>query len=219
MLRFPLSMSISIGNGKHRWTLSPGVAIRRMAKRGTNKSFVYTVPSKKSIRSITLKVRELTGRKHLHLGPAFAVEMLLRRANWEAGSQSLGRRIPLRCWNAPRPEQLPQAVVRSPRRARFRLGNPAHLPQDGRNPAGGLQGDGCRVSPARSFQRECDKQALRAADARRAGQYGRVAVLRRHLIPKRWVSGGWPPENEKPKEPLIRVSAGQGLFSCRATRT
>lgn len=45
-----------------------GFTIRRMVKRGTNKSYVYTVPSKKSIRSITLKVRELTGRKHLHLG-------------------------------------------------------------------------------------------------------------------------------------------------------
>lgn len=45
-----------------------GFTIRRMVKRGTGKSFVYTVPSKKSIRSITLKVRELTGRKHLHLG-------------------------------------------------------------------------------------------------------------------------------------------------------
>ncbi len=40
-----------------------GFTIRRMAKRGTNKSYVYTVPSKKSIRSITLKVQELTGRK------------------------------------------------------------------------------------------------------------------------------------------------------------
>ncbi|NVN00807.1 group II intron reverse transcriptase/maturase [Arthrobacter sp. SDTb3-6] len=45
-----------------------GFTIRRMVKRGTGKSFVYTVPSKKSIRSITLKVRELTSRKHLHLG-------------------------------------------------------------------------------------------------------------------------------------------------------
>ena len=45
-----------------------GFTIRRMAKRGTNKSYVYTVPSKKSIRSITVKVKEMTGRKHLHLG-------------------------------------------------------------------------------------------------------------------------------------------------------
>lgn len=45
-----------------------GFTIRRMAKRGTNKSYVYTVPSRKSIHSITAKVKEMTGRKHLHLG-------------------------------------------------------------------------------------------------------------------------------------------------------
>ena len=42
--------------------------------------------------------------------PAFAVEMLLRR-QMAAGSQSLGRGLPLCRWNAPRPEQLPQTVV------------------------------------------------------------------------------------------------------------
>ncbi len=54
-----------------------GFTIRRMAKRGTNKSYVYTVPSKKSIRSITSKVKELTDRKHLHLG----LDQLLVKVN------------------------------------------------------------------------------------------------------------------------------------------
>ena len=44
-----------------------GFHIRRMRKRGTQKHYVYTVPSKRSIQSIKDKVRARTYRSTLHL--------------------------------------------------------------------------------------------------------------------------------------------------------
>ncbi|MFM8895691.1 MAG: reverse transcriptase domain-containing protein, partial [Actinomycetales bacterium] len=44
-----------------------GFRIRRMRKRGTSKSYVYTVPSKKAIASIKEQVRTRTSRSTLHL--------------------------------------------------------------------------------------------------------------------------------------------------------
>ncbi len=44
-----------------------GFTIRRMRKRGTSKQYVYTVPSRKAIASITAKVRARTSRSNLHL--------------------------------------------------------------------------------------------------------------------------------------------------------
>lgn len=45
-----------------------GFHIRRMRKRGTNRQYVYTVPSKKAIQSVKDKVRDQTSRSTLHLG-------------------------------------------------------------------------------------------------------------------------------------------------------
>lgn len=47
-----------------------GFHIRRMRKRGTSKSYVYTVPSAKSVASIKDKVRARTGRSTLHMSVA-----------------------------------------------------------------------------------------------------------------------------------------------------
>ena len=47
-----------------------GFRIRRMRKRGTDKSYVYTVPSKKAIASIKDKIRTRTSRSTLHMSLA-----------------------------------------------------------------------------------------------------------------------------------------------------
>ena len=47
-----------------------GFRIRRMRKRGTGKSYVYTVPSKKAIASIKDKIRTRTSRSTLHMSLA-----------------------------------------------------------------------------------------------------------------------------------------------------
>jgi RNA-directed DNA polymerase len=44
-----------------------GFHIRRMRKRGTNRYFVYTIPSKKAVKAITARVRDRTSRSTLHL--------------------------------------------------------------------------------------------------------------------------------------------------------
>ncbi len=44
-----------------------GFHIRRMRKRGTQKHYVYTVPSKKAVASIRQKVRAKTSRSTLHM--------------------------------------------------------------------------------------------------------------------------------------------------------
>ena len=49
-----------------------GFHIRRMRKRGTAKSYVYTVPSKKAIASIKGKVRSKTSRSTLHMSPGLS---------------------------------------------------------------------------------------------------------------------------------------------------
>lgn len=54
-----------------------GFNIRQMRKRGTSKSYVYTVPSKKAIASIRDKVRARTSRSTLHMG----LDELLRSLN------------------------------------------------------------------------------------------------------------------------------------------
>jgi RNA-directed DNA polymerase len=55
-----------------------GFHIRRMRKRGTTKSFVYTKPSKKAIASIKGKVRTMTYRSNLHMPPADLLRFLGR---------------------------------------------------------------------------------------------------------------------------------------------
>jgi RNA-directed DNA polymerase len=55
-----------------------GFHIRRMRKRGTTKSFVYTRPSKKAIASIKGKVRTMTYRSNLHIPPADLLRFLGR---------------------------------------------------------------------------------------------------------------------------------------------
>jgi RNA-directed DNA polymerase len=55
-----------------------GFRIRRMRKRGTTKSFVYTKPSKKAIASIKGKVRTMTYRSNLHMPPADLLRFLGR---------------------------------------------------------------------------------------------------------------------------------------------
>jgi RNA-directed DNA polymerase len=55
-----------------------GFHIRRMRKRGTTKSFVYTKPSKKAIASIKAKVRTMTYRSNLHMPPADLLRFLGR---------------------------------------------------------------------------------------------------------------------------------------------
>ena len=55
-----------------------GFHIHRMRKRGTQKHYVYTVPSKKAIASIRDKVRTKTSRSTLHMG----LDELLKSLNW-----------------------------------------------------------------------------------------------------------------------------------------
>jgi RNA-directed DNA polymerase len=55
-----------------------GFNIRRMRKRGSNKSFVYTRPSKKSIASIKARVKTMTYRNTLHRDPGYLIEYLGR---------------------------------------------------------------------------------------------------------------------------------------------
>jgi len=55
-----------------------GFHIRRMRKRGTTKSFIYTKPSKKAIASIKGKVRTMTYRSNLHMPPADLLRFLGR---------------------------------------------------------------------------------------------------------------------------------------------
>lgn len=54
-----------------------GFHIRRMRKRGTQKQYVYTVPSKKAIASIREKIRAKTSRSTLHM----SLDELLRSIN------------------------------------------------------------------------------------------------------------------------------------------
>ena len=54
-----------------------GFVIQRRRKRGTSKSYVYTVPSRKAIRSITARVSAATYRSTLHQD----LDQLLRRLN------------------------------------------------------------------------------------------------------------------------------------------
>ena len=55
-----------------------GFHIRRMRKRGTQKHYVYTVPSKKAVASIRQKVRAKTSRSTLHMN----LDELLKSLNW-----------------------------------------------------------------------------------------------------------------------------------------
>jgi RNA-directed DNA polymerase len=55
-----------------------GFHIRRMRKRGTTKSFIYTKPSKKAIASIKGRVRTMTYRSNLHMPPADLLRFLGR---------------------------------------------------------------------------------------------------------------------------------------------
>jgi RNA-directed DNA polymerase len=60
-----------------------GFTIRRMRKRGTDKHYVYTVPSKKAIRAVKDKVAEKTYRSALHLDPATLITSVSRTlAGW-----------------------------------------------------------------------------------------------------------------------------------------
>jgi len=58
-----------------------GFTIRRMRKRGTQKRYVYTVPSRKAIQAVKDKVSAKTYRSTLHLSP----EMLIRSINRTLG--------------------------------------------------------------------------------------------------------------------------------------
>jgi RNA-directed DNA polymerase len=51
-----------------------GFNIRRMRKRGSNKSFVYTKPSTKAIAKIKDRVRTMTYRATLHRDPAYLMD-------------------------------------------------------------------------------------------------------------------------------------------------
>jgi RNA-directed DNA polymerase len=55
-----------------------GFNIRRMRKRGSRKSFVYTRPSTKAIASIKGRVRAMTYRATLHLDPGYLMNYLGR---------------------------------------------------------------------------------------------------------------------------------------------
>ena len=55
-----------------------GFNIRRMRKRGSNKWFVYTRPSKKAIASIKARVRAMTYRATLHHDPGYLLDYLGR---------------------------------------------------------------------------------------------------------------------------------------------
>ena len=55
-----------------------GFHIRRMRKRGTQKHYVYTTPSKKAVQAIKDKVRHKTYRSTLHLGLAGLITSLNR---------------------------------------------------------------------------------------------------------------------------------------------
>ena len=55
-----------------------GFTIRRMRKRGSHKSFVYTVPSTKAIASIKARVRAMTYRATLHRDPGYLLDYLGR---------------------------------------------------------------------------------------------------------------------------------------------
>ncbi len=55
-----------------------GFNIRRMRKRGSNKHFIYTLPSKKAIASIKDRVRTMTYRHTLHQDPGYLMDYLGR---------------------------------------------------------------------------------------------------------------------------------------------
>jgi RNA-directed DNA polymerase len=55
-----------------------GFNIRRMRKRGSQKFFVYTVPSRKAIASIKARVRAMTYRATLHRDPGYLMDYLGR---------------------------------------------------------------------------------------------------------------------------------------------
>ncbi len=55
-----------------------GFNIRRMHKRGSNKSFVYTKPSTKAIASIKARVKTMTYRNTLHRDPGYLMDYLGR---------------------------------------------------------------------------------------------------------------------------------------------
>lgn len=55
-----------------------GFNIRRMRKRGSQKRFVYTRPSRKAIASIKERVKTMTYRHTLHLDPGYLMEYLGR---------------------------------------------------------------------------------------------------------------------------------------------
>lgn len=55
-----------------------GFNIRRMRKRGSNKWYVYTRPSKKSVASIKARVKTMTYRNTLHRDPGYMMEYLGR---------------------------------------------------------------------------------------------------------------------------------------------
>ena len=55
-----------------------GFHIRRMRKRGTQKHYVYTTPSKKAVASIRQKVRATTSRSTLHMD----LDEILKSLNW-----------------------------------------------------------------------------------------------------------------------------------------
>ena len=55
-----------------------GFTIRRMRKRGSQKHFVYTVPSRKAIASIKARIRAMTYRATLHRDPGYLMDYLGR---------------------------------------------------------------------------------------------------------------------------------------------
>ena len=55
-----------------------GFNIRRMRKRGSHKSFVYTRPAKKAIAAIKARVKAITYRNTLHRDPGYLMEYLGR---------------------------------------------------------------------------------------------------------------------------------------------
>ena len=55
-----------------------GFHIRRMRRRGSNKWFVYTKPSKKAIASIKSRVKTMTYRATLHRDPGYLLDYLGR---------------------------------------------------------------------------------------------------------------------------------------------
>ena len=82
-----------------------GFTIRRMRKPGTERHYVYTVPSKKAIQAVTGKVKDKTYRSTLHLDPAELITSLNRTlAGWanyfrHGVSAAVFHKIDYHAWN------------------------------------------------------------------------------------------------------------------------